>query len=762
MDDHSQSHRPYQAAYQMESWFALVTWQFSSFLCRANLVSLIMGVLVARTSIMADLYPFGIAFAAAIAVMVPRRTLMASAGVVIGILTVETRVVAIEHTLMLVGLAAALALFRGDEADSILTGARSRRALLRTAIIVFVTFVLVHGPYVYVFAGDAVGLSPYKLLTLVIGAAAASLSALVFASAVTVVQTGEQTEATPESLAPIFLLAVAVSGLRDVMVGPIHIQTVVGGLIIISLAWLGGPGTGSVSGILIGSITSPAGLFYPPLMGRLALAGLTAGWFARLGRVGSVLGFAVANLALTYYLLQPDAVVATLWETAVAGIGFLLLPPKLVEQLISVWDEESARHANDPKRHRSSLDRGIDSLRAWFAPAESYRPQNSDTDSEQVPEIAARLHQFSTVFDELSRSFHEPAPAEDVAQANHEEVVEILAQRVCAGCESFRRCWDERFYQSYRGVLDLFTNLELGEKVERADVLEKVPRCARPDVMAVEVNQLFEYRLIEQRWIRRVNETRGIVATQLRGASEVMEKLALEVEQEASQKPALRVVRSRPRYTHVMGVSRRAKEEGSVSGDSYLVRELPDGRWAFIVSDGMGAGARASLESTTTTELLYRLLEAGFTAEVAVRTINSVLLFRSPDDVFATVDLVLFDTSNGACEFIKVGAAPSFIRRGRKVTRIDANTLPVGILNDIDIEVRHRVLKTGDLLVMLTDGVLNARGQGVRDQWVAQHLRSIPMDLEPQEAAQELVQLAADAVRPPHVDDLTALVFRIT
>ena len=69
-----------------------------------------------------------------------------------------------------------------------------------------------------------------------------------------------------------------------------------------------------------------------------------------------------------------------------------------------------------------------------------------------------------------------------------------------------------------------------------------------------------------------------------------------------------------------------------------------------------------------------------------MRTVNSVLLARSVEESFATIDLAVFDLHKGQLELIKVVAAPTYIKRGREVVRIDSACLPIGILSSIEIE----------------------------------------------------------------------------
>ena len=81
------------------------------------------------------------------------------------------------------------------------------------------------------------------------------------------------------------------------------------------------------------------------------------------------------------------------------------------------------------------------------------------------------------------------------------------------------------------------------------------------------------------------------------------------------------------------------KDGNESSGDNHALWELKDGHFVAILSDGMGHGAKASMESNTTVKILEKLIESGINRDFAVKMVNSILLLRSPDESFATVDM---------------------------------------------------------------------------------------------------------------------------
>ena len=111
-----------------------------------------------------------------------------------------------------------------------------------------------------------------------------------------------------------------------------------------------------------------------------------------------------------------------------------------------------------------------------------------------------------------------------------------------------------------------------------------------------------------------------------------------------------------------------------MSGDSFNVVTLKEGRELIVLSDGMGVGRKAAQESKATVNLLEELFNTGFGQEVAVKTVNSILLLRQRES-FATVDLALIDLYSGEIDSIKIGGSP-LVSQTRKKSRYHIKQQP--------------------------------------------------------------------------------------
>ena len=116
----------------------------------------------------------------------------------------------------------------------------------------------------------------------------------------------------------------------------------------------------------------------------------------------------------------------------------------------------------------------------------------------------------------------------------------------------------------------------------------------------------------------------------------------------------------------------------------------------------------ACRESEIVVELLEQFMESGFSQEAAARMVNSALVLNGRDGMFSTVDICAVDLYTGICEFLKAGAAATFIRRDHWVETITSESLAAGLVQRIEFDTASRKLYHGDCLVMMTDGVLDA------------------------------------------------------
>ena len=199
-----------------------------------------------------------------------------------------------------------------------------------------------------------------------------------------------------------------------------------------------------------------------------------------------------------------------------------------------------------------------------------------------------------------------------------------------------------------------------------------------------------------------------------------------------------------------IGVNQITSSGHTMCGDAY--RYFPDGKGRFIMvlSDGMGTGGRAAVDSAMAAGLMGKLIKAGFGYDCSLGILNSSMIFKSTDESTASVDIAAIDLYTGRCDLLKAGAAPTLVRRSGRTGKAQSTSLPAGILRDISFDKATIRLRPGDILLLLSDG---ATTDGT--EWICAEIESW------QGSAQELSEHISNCAKrrrsDNHEDDITVM-----
>ncbi|HWT76384.1 MAG TPA: SpoIIE family protein phosphatase, partial [Mobilitalea sp.] len=208
------------------------------------------------------------------------------------------------------------------------------------------------------------------------------------------------------------------------------------------------------------------------------------------------------------------------------------------------------------------------------------------------------------------------------------------------------------------------------------------------------------------------------------------------------------------KFKVLTGVARAMKE--NVSGDNFSILRMETGEFMVALSDGMGTGKDAGEESETVMALLEQMIEAGFKAETAIKLINSSLVLKSDKQTFSTIDLSIINLFTGMCEFIKIGAAAAFIKRDHWVETISSTTLPIGMFGNVDYDTVTKKLYEGDIIIMITDGVLDCIEEENKEACMEKIIMEIKSS-NPQEIANRILDRTLSQSNYVPRDDMTVI-----
>ena len=207
-----------------------------------------------------------------------------------------------------------------------------------------------------------------------------------------------------------------------------------------------------------------------------------------------------------------------------------------------------------------------------------------------------------------------------------------------------------------------------------------------------------------------------------------------------------RMQRVLPEFEAQVAACSRGKERAN--GDRCIAFPGVECRYYVLLCDGMGTGLGAAQDGYTAAGLLRQMLVAGFPAEHALESLNSLLVLRGSAGA-VTVDLAELRLDTGIGCVFKWGAAPSWVLTRSGAQKIGTATPPPGLsVGENRMTVEKLSLRRGEVLILLSDGV---EGEGI------QHLLDLSPDAPPGELAAEILERGCGSGE----DDATAAVIRL-
>ncbi|HHW00328.1 MAG TPA: stage II sporulation protein E [Clostridiaceae bacterium] len=605
-------------------------------------------------------------------------------------------------------------------------------------------------------------------------------------------------------------MALAIAGLGTISILGINIRNIFCILIILILSYKSGVGVGAAIGVVVGLIVNMSGNTTPLIIGSYAFCGLLSGLFRNLGKVGSCLGFVMGNAMLTLYLNGSTDILIHLGEIVAAVIVFMITPNKFIDFISSAFikkgtsdtltDFQSTRVREITAERLNKFGKAYGELAATFTDL----PQTS---------VTANSQDITVMFDRIAdkvckdcslcrhcwdRNFYETYQvmfkiverleakgwlgAEDIPQSflDRCERVNEFVNAINNEYEVFKlnMVWKNRLGESRRlisqqleGLSKVIYNLasEISENVRfRVDLEDAL--MVELDREGIKVN---EVSVIENRWgkyevtvsHKGCGGRRNCINTIEKVISAVMGRKMVKESNECFRNYtdgscAIKFVEEEA-FRVTTGVARIPKHKSSTSGDSYTFFSTGDGKYIAALSDGMGSGQKAAMQSRVTINLLEQLMESGFDKDLAVKMINSILALRSGDDSFSTVDMSIIDLYEGKVEFVKVGAVPTYIKRPDRVEVVKSASLPAGLFSNIDVELVHKKVNSGDFVIMVTDGIEDCFGEtSDYGKSLKDFIQSIN-STNPQEIADLILDRAYKNSNGMPADDMSVIVAKV-
>lgn len=192
----------------------------------------------------------------------------------------------------------------------------------------------------------------------------------------------------------------------------------------------------------------------------------------------------------------------------------------------------------------------------------------------------------------------------------------------------------------------------------------------------------------------------------------------------------------RTQFSAQIGAFQLCKGKNRVCGDCYDSFTDPSGRLYIVLSDGMGSGSRARIDSALACSMTAKLLKSGISLGAALETVNTSLLVKSADESFATLDICRIDLNTGECMVFKAGASTTYIKCADKLMRASLSSAPAGTGGRLTVPAQRFTVGNGDIIVMTTDGAV------LDEEWLSHELSN---KVDAQELSERIARAARSA-----------------
>ena len=209
-------------------------------------------------------------------------------------------------------------------------------------------------------------------------------------------------------------------------------------------------------------------------------------------------------------------------------------------------------------------------------------------------------------------------------------------------------------------------------------------------------------------------------------------------------------------YTVEYAKCSEAKAGETVCGDSCCIFNS-NGRQILCIADGMGSGPFAAKESIKSSRLIENLIRNGVSKEDAIKIINDTLIKSDCESVLA-IDISVIDLQTGICEFVKAGAAPTYVIRNGNLYELGSKSVPIGILDELNLEYERSKLLNDDVIIMVSDGMVSDGAE-----WLGLLVQSMSdLEIKSPLLLADNIMSTAKRLKKNIMDDLTVITAKIS
>lgn len=504
--------------------------------------------------------------------------------------------------------------------------------------------------------------------------------------------------------------------------------------------WLVGTATGVLSGLVYTIATGQTTL----VISAFAFSGFIAGMLNKRSKYVVAIAFVIGNLVLSYVYTKDIIVWSKLAELLVASGVLLVLPRKFILKLEDIF----GTNTNGLRRgYENLLGAGSDVKERLNAMSEVFEnlahittPVTEETIEETKNVIKKYLEDYKkneciSCKNKMNCLSEEIDMVADHIAKRLEENKIITKEMIPVECELKQ--------ELIENITDIYSNIKLMRIVKQKEneaskkladeyktISGLIKNIARDD-MPVKVDTPEQKRIREElKYMGYIVYEDSYENTETNKQYEFITDILVDIDKakreiqkivsdvfksnmsiklvlnsSKTEKSRIKLIPS-SKYVVKAVVKQVRKADSMISGDSYIVTELKDNSKIIAISDGMGSGAKSKEVSETVISMIEKMGASGFNKQEILDIINKLVKLRESGETSATLDMCAINERDNILEFIKLGAAPSYIIQNGEVSEIKQDNMPMGLVSNIKYTIVEKPVNKGDFIVLISDGAL--------------------------------------------------------
>lgn len=613
---------------------------------------------------------------------------------------------------------------------------------------------------------------------------------------------------TEEVISISLLTTFSIMGVGQMAVLGVSFRTVLATTFILISAIIGGASVGSSCGVIVGLafiINNAVSAIY---MGIYAFAGLIGGTFNKVNRYLCILGYILSCIIVFAYTSGIQSNVNSIRDILIGALIVSILPKSFFNKIesavkININTSQSVnnyivRTKNLTNSKLENMQRAYNELANTF---EKIRQKDEIINQNDMAELIDRIYSdeccscsmkkmcWEVRFNKTYTLIYEMIQNLEDGQLNTDTIPEEF-KKACMNPEQIMKIsnyyykmfalnydWSMKFEEGRKLIADQIRNISksikgLSDDIENSAMLDLVKEknileeLERHNIVVNKINYLTKGK----------NEFKITIDKNTCANGGLCDEQLVEIisnylgEQLSAQKYGCNIYKDTckivltkvEKFVATTQAASLSRDGHVLCGDNYTYMEIDNGQYMMAICDGMGKGKRAYDESSTTIDILEKMIEAKIDNEIVIKTINNMLLLSNSDEIFSTLDLGIIDLKQGRLETVKMGACSTYIKRANNdVDFISSSSLPVGILSEIKLDRHNYKLNDGDYIIMVSDGIIDAgKNNDIGENWLIYFLKKLNT-YDPKEMIDKIMDRALELQLDKIEDDMTVMVTKV-